>query len=68
MSSEHLSEEQENINAEALVRVDSELHHADPLSHGIVLELGKCPQLLILRGLEKKHAGSTFVLGICAYA
>lgn len=49
----YLSEEQESIKGEGLVRVDSELHDAYPLSQGIVLVTRKRPQLLILRGLEK---------------
>lgn len=47
----HLFEEQERIKGEGLVRVDSELVDAYPLSQGVVLEPRIRPQLLILRGL-----------------
>lgn len=62
----HLSEEQESVNAEALVPIDSNLQDAYPLSQGIVLITRIRPQLLILGGLEKQHARTTFMLRICA--
>lgn len=62
----HLSEEQESVNGEALVPIDSHLQDANPLSQGIVLITRNCPQLLILGGLEKQHARTAFMLRICA--
>lgn len=47
----HLSEEQESVNGEALVPIDSNLQDANPLSQGIVLITRIRPQLLILGGL-----------------
>lgn len=62
----HLSEEQEGINGEALVPVDSDLTDAYPLSQGVVLETRIRPQLLILGGLEKQQTGSTSMLRTCS--